>query len=282
LLVRTAFPLMHQPPENLILRSEAEGLASRRMATGEIAALRPILPPSLFELRRTGRDARRSLGEGRLLRMTWNKWGRTNVLGSGDHRGYWRNGMTATCAPRRARRSNPAAGPRASVTLRTSFSLENCPLFPCLINNGTPLRCEPCGSRNGVGREATLAEQSQREKRSDFSDGNTRIARSPSCETRPAGAPQDEVEQVEWSKDRARSDRNELLLVVRSVAQRRVSNHGPRLNRFTSSQDEGGATAPNSPRSSSCTGRAAPRPTWRNWCRPRCPPSPSRRPGRCP
>src|SRR5215475_7947279 len=72
------------------------------------------------------------------------------------------------------------------------------------------------------------AEQSQREKRSDFSDGNTRIARSPSCETRPAGAPQDEVEQVEWSKDRARSDRNELLLVVRSVAQRRVSNHGPR------------------------------------------------------
>src|SRR5262249_2831669 len=31
-----------------------------------------------------------------------------------------------------------------------------------------------------------------------------------------------------WSKNQARTNRNELLLVVRSVAQRRVSNHGPR------------------------------------------------------
>src|SRR5215471_12916489 len=100
--------LMHRPPESVILRSEAEGLASRRMATGEIAAPRPIL-----------RDA----ACGPLLRMRWNTWGRLGethkmFFGSRGHRRDWRNGTRAAAtrpSPRHCAPRVPGTPPRLSA-----------------------------------------------------------------------------------------------------------------------------------------------------------------------
>jgi hypothetical protein len=70
----SAFDAPFFPQQTLLMVRSAAALAAARLEAwaanrcgAGAAAL--VLPPSLFELRRTSRDARRSLGEGGLFRM---------------------------------------------------------------------------------------------------------------------------------------------------------------------------------------------------------------------